>query len=60
MPPTRHPPPIVIGVEMSIGEIHDPFDARVQVGGYPSCAHDLVLTVVVMVAVTTHEITAPM
>jgi hypothetical protein len=33
MPPTRHPPPIVIGVEMSIGEIHDPFDARVQVGG---------------------------
>ena len=33
MPPTKHPAPTVIGVAISIGEIHDPFDARVQVGG---------------------------
>lgn len=45
---------------MISGEMHEPFDERVQLGGYPSCAHDRVFTVVVIVAVTTHEITVPM
>jgi hypothetical protein len=33
MPPTKQPPPIIIGVAISTGEIHDPFAERVHVGG---------------------------